>query len=102
MKGLIKFEKKGKLSHRFIRPFGILERIVTTAYRLILPPKLANVHDVFHISLLRKYHLDPLYVIQHEDIPIKKNMSYQEIPLELLDKQERVLRNKTISMVKVL
>lgn len=102
MKSLMRFGKKGKLSHRFIGPFKILEGIEFIAYRLTLPPELANIHDVFHVSMLRRYRHDPSHIIQYEQIPIEEDMSYQEMPIEILDKQELVLRNKTILMVKVL
>jgi len=55
MKGISRFGMKGKLSPRFVGPFEILERIGDVAYRLALPPKLGNLHDVFHVSILRKY-----------------------------------------------
>ena len=52
---ILRFGKKGKLSPRFIGPYNILERIGPMAYRLALPPELAKLHDVFHVSMLRKY-----------------------------------------------
>ena len=55
MKGVIRFGKKGKLSPRFVGPFGILKCIGKVAYKLALPPTLAGVHNVFHVSMLRKY-----------------------------------------------
>ena len=55
LRGVRRFGKKGKLSPRFIGPFEILERVGQVAYRLALPPSLSGVHDVFHISMLRKY-----------------------------------------------
>ncbi|KAA0064196.1 pol protein [Cucumis melo var. makuwa] len=55
MKGFLRFEKKGKLSPSFVGPFEILERIGPVAYRLALPSSLSAVHDVFHVSMLRKY-----------------------------------------------
>ena len=60
-KGVIMFDKRGKLSPRFIGPFEILERIGTVAYRLALPPSMSGVHKVFHVSMLRKYTPDPAY-----------------------------------------
>ncbi|KAA0051223.1 pol protein [Cucumis melo var. makuwa] len=59
MKGVLRFEKKGKLSSHFVGPFEILERICPVAYRLALPPSLSAIHDVFHVSMLRKYVIDP-------------------------------------------
>ena len=54
-KGVIQFQKKGKLNLRYIGPFRILERIGPVAYRLELPSELNRVHNVFHVSMLRKY-----------------------------------------------
>ncbi|KAL5547586.1 hypothetical protein UlMin_002817 [Ulmus minor] len=66
MKGVKRFGKKGKLSPRYIGPFEILERIGKVAYKLALPPKLSSVHNVFHVSMLRKYISDPSHVLEHE------------------------------------
>ena len=60
---VISFSKRGKLSPRFIGPFEILERIGTVAYRLALPPSMSGVHEVFHVSMLRKYIPDPAHVV---------------------------------------
>ena len=54
-KGVLRFGKKGKLSPRYMGPYEIVERIEEVAYRLRLPPELAIIHDVFHVSMLRKY-----------------------------------------------
>ena len=62
-RGVVRFGKRGKLSPRFIGPFEILERIDTVAYRLALPPSMSGVHEVFHVSMLRKYMLDPAHVV---------------------------------------
>ena len=72
------------------------------AYRLALPPELAEVHNVFHVSMLRKYYPDPTHVISYEPLELKEDMSYVERPIRVLDRKERVLRNKTIALVKVL
>ncbi len=55
MKGVIRFGKKGKLTPRYIGPFQILAKVGNVAYQLDLPPELGNIHDVFHVSLLKKY-----------------------------------------------
>ena len=57
------FGKKGKLSPRFIGPYEVLERIDPVAYRLVLPPELAKLHNVFHVSMLRRYRSDELYIL---------------------------------------
>ena len=62
-RGVVKFDKRGKLSPRFIGPFEILERIDTIAYQLALPPSMSGVHEVFHVSMLRKYTPDPAHVV---------------------------------------
>ena len=65
-KGVIRFGKRGKLAPRYIRPFEILERVGTVAYRLALPPSLSCVHEVFHVFMLRKYTPDPAHVVDWE------------------------------------
>ena len=62
-RGVDRFDKRGKLSPRFIEPFEILERVGTVAYRLSLPPSLSGVHEVFHVSILRKYTPYPTHVV---------------------------------------
>ena len=62
-KRVVRFGKRGKLSLRFIRPFEILERVGTVVYRLVLSPSMSGVHEVFHVSMLRKYTPDPAHVV---------------------------------------
>ena len=62
-KGVIRFGKHGKLSLRFIGPYKIIERIGPVAYHVALPPKLAGVHDVFHVSMLRWYRRNPSHIL---------------------------------------
>ena len=63
-KGLVRFGKRGKLSLRYIGPFEIVERVGPMAYRLDLPEELSRVHNVFHISMLRKHISDPSHVLE--------------------------------------
>ncbi|KAL0536821.1 hypothetical protein IC582_025783 [Cucumis melo] len=91
-----------KLSPRFVGSFEILERIGPVAYRLALPPSLSAVHDVFHVSMLRKYVLDPSYVVDYEPLEIDENLSYTEQPVEVLAREVKMLRNREIPLVKVL
>nr|GEX56860.1 putative nucleotidyltransferase, ribonuclease H [Tanacetum cinerariifolium] len=93
---------KGKLSPRFIRPFEILDRVGEVSYRLALPPQLSHVHNVFHISLLRGYKYHPLHVISYPLDQIRTYLSYVEEPEAILDRQDRVMRKKTIPFVKIL
>ena len=62
-RGVVRFDKRGKLSPRFIGPFEILKRINSVAYRLDLPPSMSGVHEVFHVSMLRKYTPNPAHVV---------------------------------------
>ncbi|TYK26860.1 pol protein [Cucumis melo var. makuwa] len=102
MKGVLRFERRGKLSSRFVGPFEILERIGPVAYRLVLQPSLSAVNDVFHVSMLRKYVSDPSYVVDYEPLEIDENLSYTEQPVEVLAREVKMLRNREIPLVKVL
>ena len=62
-RGVVRFGKRGKLSPRFIGPFEILERMGTVSYRLTLPPSMSSVHEVFHVSMLRRYTPNPAHVV---------------------------------------
>jgi hypothetical protein len=101
-KGIRRFGLKGKLSPRYIGPFEILERVGEVSYRLALPPQLDNVHNVFHVSQLRGYRYSPLHVISYPSIEVQDDLSYVEEPEAIIDRYERVLRNKVTPFVKVL
>ncbi|XP_056694933.1 uncharacterized protein [Spinacia oleracea] len=101
-KGVMRFGQTGKLSPRYIGPYEILERVSEVAYRLALPTDLEKVHNVFHVSMLRKYVPDPSHVISHEPLALRNDLTYEEKPIEILDRREKRLRNKVIPMVKVL
>ncbi|WMV50856.1 hypothetical protein MTR67_044241 [Solanum verrucosum] len=87
MKCVMSFGKKGKLSPRYIGPYRISKRIDNVTYELELPSELATVHPVFHISMLKKCMRDPSLIILTVNIGIKDNLSYEEIPVEILDRQ---------------
>ncbi|XP_070045903.1 uncharacterized protein [Nicotiana tomentosiformis] len=101
MNGVMRFGKKGKLSPRYIKPFEILERIGEVAYKLAVPPSLAVVHSVFHVSMLRKYHGDPSHVLDFSSVQMDKDLSYVKELVDILDTQFRKLRSKSIVSVKV-
>ena len=96
------FGNKGKLSQRFIRPYEILERIGPVAYRLSLPPELAKLHNVFHVSMLRRYCYDESHILLVQAIQVQSNFTFDEEPKAILDCEVKQLRNKQVSLVKVL
>ncbi|KAA0052359.1 pol protein [Cucumis melo var. makuwa] len=102
MKGVLRFERRGKLSPCFVGPFKILERIGPVAYRLALSPSLSTVHNVFHVSMLRKYVSDQSHVVDYEPLEINENLSYTEQLVEVLAREVKMLRNREIPLVKVL
>ena len=93
--------KSGTLAPRYVGPFEILEKVNPVAYRLALPPELSQVHNVFHVSMLRIYTRDPLHIIDYSGIAVDEGLDYEEKPMRIIDRQERQLRNKSIPMVKV-
>ncbi|XP_062100070.1 uncharacterized protein LOC133805940 [Humulus lupulus] len=97
----MRFGQKGKLSPRFIGSFDILERIGEVAYQIALPPALSQVHDVFHVSLLRKYVNDPTHVLSYKQLSVDPQLAYEEKLVVLLDRKDKVLRIKMVPLVKV-
>ena len=86
-RGVLRFGKKGKLSPRFIGPFEILDRVGEVAYRLALPPQLSQVHNVFHVSMLRKYQENSSHsshILDWKEIEVDQDVSYEEQPLHIL------------------
>jgi hypothetical protein len=101
-KGIQRFDIKGKLAPRYIGPFKILEICGPVAYKLILPPQMATIHDIFHVSQLQKCIKVPTEIIETPAIEIGPNLSYVEQPIKILDTKERVTRRKTVKMYKIL
>ena len=99
---MVRFDKRGKLSPRFIGPFEILEWIGTVAYRLALPPSMSSVHEVFHVSMLRKYTPDPAHVVDWGQIEVDTDETFEDGPVCILDFRDQVLRRKTVRLVRVL
>ena len=101
-RGVVRFGKHGKLSPRVIGPFEILERIGTVAYRLALPPSMTGVHEVFHVSMLRKYTPDPAHIVDWGQIEVDMDETFEEGPVCILDSRDQVLRRKIVRLVRVL
>jgi hypothetical protein len=101
MRGLCCFKVRGKLAPRFIRPFKILETRGEVAYQLELPPQLSDVHDVFHVSQLKKCLRVPEEQISIENLDAEEDLSYEEYPIKILETSERVMKNKRIKLCKV-
>jgi hypothetical protein len=100
MKGVKRFGVKGKLSPRYIGPFPILEKCEKVAYKLELPPPLAGVHDIFHVSQLKCLKA-PMDVVLPEVAPLETDLTYPEHPIKILDQKSHVIRRKTIKFYKV-
>lgn len=93
--------KSRKLTPKFIGPYQIIERVGTVAYRVALPSFLSRIHNVFHVSQLRKYIPDPSHVIKEDDIQLKDNLSFDVAPMRIEERRTKKLRNKEIPLVKV-
>ncbi|XP_020082641.1 uncharacterized protein LOC109706260 [Ananas comosus] len=101
MRGIRRFGLRGKLSPRYLGSFEVLEQVGAVAYKVALPPRLAGVYDVFHISNLRKYIHDPEHVLSFEPSEIQKDMTYEEYPAYIIDREVRKLQNREILYVKI-
>ena len=101
-RGVVRFDKRGKLSPRFIGPFEILERVGTVAYRLALQPNMLGVHEVFHVSMLRRYTPDPAHVVNLGEIEVDTDETFEEGPVCIMDSRDQVLGCKTVRLVRVI
>ena len=97
----MRFGKKGKLSLRFIGPYEVIEKVGPLPYRLALSPELEKIHNVFHVSMLRRYRSYPSHVVSSETIELRPYLTSEEEPVEILAREVKELRNKKIPLVKV-
>ncbi|WMV09832.1 hypothetical protein MTR67_003217 [Solanum verrucosum] len=83
----MRFGKKGKLSPSYIGPYTISKMVDKVAYELELPSELATVHLVFHVSMLKKCLKDPSLIVPTENIGLKDSLSYEKLPVQILDRK---------------
>jgi hypothetical protein len=95
MKGVRRFSIKGKLAPRYIGPYPILDKYGPTSYQVELPAKLSGVHNVFHISQLKRCLKPPTYMIIEDTIPLEPDLTYKAYSIKVLDQQDRVTHNTT-------
>jgi hypothetical protein len=100
MKGMKRFGVTGKLSPRYIGPFPVPEKCGNVAYKLEFSPSLAGVHDIFHVSQLKKRLKPPVDIVLPEVAPLDTDLTYPERPIKILDQKSRVTRRKTIKFYK--
>jgi hypothetical protein len=98
----VRFGATGKLSPRYIGLFVIIARVGSLAYHLQLPESMKGVHNVFHVSMLRKYLPDPEHKIDLELITVQQDLTLECRPVRILESSERVMRRRTIKYVRVL
>jgi hypothetical protein len=101
MKGVNCFGVKVKLAPRYIGSFPIHERYRPVAYRLQLPESLTVVHNVFHVSQLKKCLRVPDRTIDVVDVALELDLTYSEHPIQVLDQKDRITRKRTLKFYKV-
>ena len=98
-KKVMRFGRKGKLSPRFIGPYEVIEKVGPVAYILALPPEFEKIHNVFHVSMLRRYRSDPSHVVSSETVELRPDLKYEEEPVEILAQEVKELRKGRIPLV---
>ncbi|XP_071902707.1 uncharacterized protein [Coffea arabica] len=102
LRGTVATRKGKKLKPRYVGSYKIQRRVGTVAYQLELPTSMSRIHNVFHVSLLKKYHPDPTHILHTEDVELDETLTYEEQPVQILDRKVKELRNKQIPLVKIL
>nr|GEV64592.1 putative reverse transcriptase domain-containing protein [Tanacetum cinerariifolium] len=100
-KGVVRFRKRGKLNPRYIGPFTVLSKVVDVSYRLELPQQLSRVHNMFHVSNLKKCLSDESLVIPLDELRIDDELQFVEEPVEIMDREIKQLERSRIPIIKV-
>jgi hypothetical protein len=101
MKGVRCFDIKQKLAPRYIGLYPIIDKYVPTSYQVELPAKISGVHNVFHVSQLKRCLKHLTEVVIEDIIPLEPDLTYKAYPIKILDQQDRVTRNKTTRFYKI-
>jgi hypothetical protein len=101
MKGVRRFGIKGKLAPRYIGLYPILDKYGPTSYQVELPTKLLGIHNVFHVSQLKRCLKPPTDVVIEDTIPLEHDLTYKAYPIKILDQQDQVTHNKTTRFYKI-
>jgi hypothetical protein len=101
MKGVRRFGIKGKLAPRYIGSYHIIDKYGPTFYQVELPAKLTGVHNVFHVSQLKRCLKPPTDMVIEDTNPLEPDLMYKAYPIKILDQQDRVTRNKTTRFYKI-
>nr|GFB94756.1 putative reverse transcriptase domain-containing protein [Tanacetum cinerariifolium] len=100
-KGVVRFGKRGKLNPRYVRPFRVLEKVGTIAYKIELPQELSRVHNTFHVSNLKKCYSDDPLTVSLDGLRIDDQLYFVEEPVEIMDREVKRLKRSRIPLVKV-
>ncbi|GJS17480.1 putative reverse transcriptase domain-containing protein [Tanacetum coccineum] len=100
-KGVVRFDKRGKLNPRYVGPFKVIERVETVAYKLELPQQLSRFHSTFHVSNLKKCMSDESLVIPLEELRVDDKLHFVEEPVEVMDHEIKQLKRSRIPIIKV-
>jgi hypothetical protein len=101
IKGVCRFGIKGKLASRYIGPYPIVNKYGPTSYQVELPTRLSEVHNVFHVSQLKRSIKPPVDIVIEDIIPLEPDLTYKAHSIKVLDQQDRVTRNKTTRFHKI-